>query len=137
MNSPMANQIRGIYMCLVAAAVAIHYVIWPFYGYNDDGTYNLTIWKVIDWFMLVAVLMLVGSALRRAKAVKSDAGGYERVFAGVSMIVALGFMANFVDVFWGDGAGNSTIWHLIDMVLPVLLLGMGTNLLRGAANSNS
>lgn len=119
------NKLMALYLQAVAVAVAVHFVIYPFYGHEgepgnvlDD---RLGIWLVLDWFMAAGLVILVLTALSRRMAMGDDADTASKVmlYGGISLTIA--FLPNWFEVAWGElEASNGTIWHLTDSVMPVM-----------------
>ena len=59
----IVSKLSAVAFWLVAAAVALHFILTPFY---DDATNVYRVWDILDWFMAVVVVVaLVLHCLRK------------------------------------------------------------------------
>ena len=130
------KQLVSGYLLLAGLAVAVQFVIFPFY---EDYDSDLEVWRVLDWFMAAGLLLaLLGTFLRKRD---FDAASGEdthwREYVEVNglfyavVALALAFAPNWIAGEWGSG-GDFTIWHLIDTALPILFVVLGLRLWREA-----
>ncbi len=126
----------GVYLALVALAVAAQFVAYPLYAYEGDNldAANDT-WLVLDWLMFVGLMLAVVTTFRAKQ--QSDAGssadlrrwfGANAMFYG-TVLLTLAFVPNWFAAAWSEG-DDSTIWHLIDTALPVLFAVQARRLWR-------
>ena len=130
------KQLVSGYLLLAGLAVAVQFVIFPFYEDHDS---DLEVWRVLDWFMAAGLLLaLLGTFLRKRDfdaASGEDTSWREYVevnglfYAVVAL--ALAFAPNWIAGEWGSG-GDFTIWHLIDTALPILFVVLGLRFWREA-----
>ncbi len=112
------TRVFAVYFKLVAAAVVINFFLYPFYGPNDAGELeNLGVWHTIDWFMAAAILLAIYTTYRR-KAAESDNCNASGMFV-FAVAIGIAFFPNWFAI--SSGTDNYTIWHLIDVALPIML----------------
>ncbi|MCY4515681.1 MAG: hypothetical protein OXB99_00405 [Acidimicrobiaceae bacterium] len=112
------RKLAAVYLKLVAAAVVIHFCVWPFYGPGDspEEPSNPDVWLVLDWFMAAALAVTILSLWRWPN--QNHRGDRAmRIFAAA---VTIAFVPNWFAAM-ASGTDNPTIWHLIDTALPILL----------------
>ena len=132
------DKLISIYLVLVAIAVAVQFVVFPLYAYGVDGEVMasaLDVWHVLDWFMAVGLVLVVvttyGEKRRRDGDESPDLRPWLRsrfMFYG-TVLLALAFVPNWFAAVWGSN-DNSTIWHLINTVLPVVFVAEAHRLWR-------
>ena len=125
----MVKRLVGVYLGVIGAAVAIHFVADPLVYEWDDGT--PTPWIILDWLMAVGLAI----ALYVTFMAKRDANGSsdlrEYLVANAQFYVAAGlallFVWNAVQISWaaGDQSPDSQVWVLIDVVVPLLFVTLG------------
>ena len=68
------KQLTSAYLLLIGVAVAVQFLIFPFY---EDHDADLTVWRILDWLMAAGLLLaLLGTFLRKRAfdAAGGDAG---------------------------------------------------------------
>ena len=60
------------YMVLVAAAVAVHFIITPLYHPGGDAPFMA--WEVMNWFMSAAMLITLAAAYAEKRLIDGDSG---------------------------------------------------------------
>ena len=125
----MVQRLAGVYLAVIGAAVAIHFVADPLVYKWDDGT--PTPWIVLDWLMAIGLAI----ALYVTFMAKRDANGSsdlrEYLVANAQFYVAAGlallFVWNAVQISWaaGDQSPDSQVWVFIDVVVPMLFVTLG------------
>ena len=111
----------ALYMKLVAAAVVVHFFVYPFYGPGDTPAdpANLDVWLVLDWFMAAAIVLLLATTWHRHRSAGVNSSGARNMLIA-SVALAIAFFPNWFAAQWAHG-DDFTIWHLIDTALPILL----------------
>ncbi len=130
----MVKRLAGLYLAIIGAAVAVHFVIDPLIYDWPEGEGTPTAWIVLDWLMAVglAIALFVTFEAKRAADAGSDLRQY--LVANVQFYVAAGltllFLWNAVQIDWaaGDQTPDSQVWVFIDTLLPLLFLTVGIRL---------
>ena len=130
----MARRLAGVYLAIVGAAVAVHFVLDPLIYEWAEGDGTPTVWLVLDWLMVVglAIALVVTFGAKRAAEGGSDLREY--LVANVQFYVAaaltLLFLWNAFQISWAAGAQtpDGQAWTLIDVVLPLLFVTLGVRL---------
>lgn len=138
------KRLSGIFLVLVAIAVAIHTIVEPLYHVSAQGQPYSPLWDILDPLMALAIALGVLFGYRRKKAADREDGsaGVTREFVAAN-VQFYGFLCVGILFFWNwfilfsptfTAAGADTIslvWILIDATLPLLTGAMGMFLLRG------
>ena len=130
----MARRLAGVYLAIVGAAVAVHFVLDPLIYEWAEGDGTPTLWLVLDWLMVVglAIALVVTFGAKRAAEGGSDLREY--LVANVQFYVAaaltLLFLWNAFQISWAAGAQtpDGQVWTFIDVVLPLLFVTLGVRL---------
>ena len=135
----MLMRLAAVYMILVGAAVAVHFVVNQFYDPLLEGT-SLTVWQVLDPMMVagLAIVILVGFVKKGR--LDSD-GPISRAYLEAnftfyfSTALMLALLWNWIGVEWSDPPNSEgLVWILIDSTLPLLFISTAIRLLRKAAD---
>ena len=139
------KRLSGIFLVLVAIAVAIHTIVEPLYHVSGQGQPYSPLWEILDPLMALAIALGVLFGYRRKKAADREDGSAEvtREFVAAN-VQFYGFLFVGILFFWNwfilfsptfTAAGADTIslvWILIDATLPLLTGAMGMFLLRSS-----
>ena len=128
----MVKRLAGLYLAIVGAAVAVHFVLDPLIYDWADGTPPL--WIVLDWLMVIglAIALLVTWEAKRSADAGSDLREY--LTANLSFYLSAALMLllawNGVQIGWaaGDQTPDGQVWVFIDVVLPLLFVPLGLRL---------
>jgi hypothetical protein len=123
----IVRQLLAVYLWLVAIAVAFQFMVSPLYPESVPGT---DVWRVLDWFMMVAVVIAVlANFIRKRTADRGDETGVTReyleanvMFYGTALLT-LWFFYNWFDflmVGTGQTDPNWNLWNIIDALLPLI-----------------
>ena len=139
----MVQRICGVFLVLVAVAVAVHTVVEPLYHTSRDGQPYSALWSVLDPLMVaaVAVGLMFAWLRKRAAGGQRDGGPVTRAWlAANAWFYGLVFVAILLLWSWfnllsprytaAPDATTSTVWIIIDALLPLLLASLGISLLR-------
>lgn len=139
----MIDRICGTYLVLVALAVGLHTILEsPYHTYDSAALYG-TIWDILDWFMAVAFLLLLGFGyqLKRSLSDKDDTSSVSREYVTANTLF-YGSLYFAILFFWNwfmhlnpaavmpDGGIVRLIWLVVDPGLVLLAGAMGIHLLR-------
>ena len=128
----MVKRLAGVYLAVIGAAVAIHFVADPLVYEWDDGT--PTLWIVLDWLMAVGLAIALYVTFMAKQAADGGSDLREYLVANTKFFVAAGltllFLWNAVQISWaaGEQTPDSQVWVLIDVVLPMLFVTLGIGL---------
>ena len=143
----VVKRIGGIFLVLVAVAVAVHTVIEPLYHTSADGQPYSPLWSVLDPLMVAAVAVGLVFAWLRKRAAGGGRGGDAATrawLAANTWFYGLLFVAILLPWNWfnllsprytaAPDATTATVWIIIDALLPLLLASLGISLLRGSSD---
>ena len=138
------KRICGLFLVLMAVAVAVHTVVEPLYHVSSEGQPYSPLWSTLDGLMAAAIVLGLIFGYARKKGVDSEgsSAGVTREFVAAN-VQFYGFLCVGILFFWNwfilyspaftaIGADTaSLVWILIDATLPLLTGAMGVFLLRG------
>ena len=132
----MVKRLAGLYLAIVGAAVAVHFVIDPLIYEWAEGDGTPIVWIILDWLMALglAIALWVTFEAKRAADAGSDLREYLTANAGFYVAAALALLLvwNAVQIDWaaGDQTPDGQVWVFIDVVLPLLFVTLGLRLLN-------
>ena len=132
----VVKRVTAVFLVAMAVAVAVNLILTPVY---HDGSPEYPVWRILNWFMAVAVfLALAASYLRRRDVESADADTLRRLRAGMAFYGAIVLTMLF---FWGwlwtlnsdSETGDAVTSHLIyfpivDSLFVVVALTTGRHL---------
>ena len=90
------NRILSIYLIAVAVSTGVNWIATPLY---HDGSSNYWIWEVLNWFIAVAViLVLVVNAIRKRRLCRREEGS--KAISRDYIEVNLAFAASVLLTLW-------------------------------------
>ena len=103
----MVKRLAGLYLAVVGAAVAVHFVIDPLIYEWAEGDGTPVLWIILDWLMAVglAIALWVTFEAKRAADAGSDLREYLTANAGFYVAAALALLLvwNAVQIDWAAG----------------------------------
>ena len=138
------KRVCGLFLVLMAVAVAVHTVVEPLYHTSSEGQPYSPLWDILNPLMAVAIVLSLIFGYARKKAVDSEESstGVTREFVAAN-VQFYGFLSLGILFFWNwfilhspdfTAVGEDTatlVWILFDATLPLLTGAMGAFLLRG------
>ena len=130
----MVRRLAGLYLAIVGAAVAVHFVIDPLIYEWAEGDGTPVLWIILDWLMAIglAIAVLVTFEAKRGLDGGSDVREYISANAKfyVAAALTLLFLWNAVQIGWaaGDQTPDGQVWVFIDVVVPLLFVPLGIRL---------
>ena len=129
------QRVLGGYLMVIALAVAVNFIITPFFFDNESG---YPIWDVLDYFMAVAILIAFAASCwdKWSLCKEGDEADLKRY---VSVNVAFFATGVLLLLFFSNWAAHLvkhetledwTIWAIIDAILPPILGAAGLRLWR-------
>ena len=133
------KSLAGVYMIVVGAAVAVHFIVTQFYDPALTDT-ALTEWRIMDPLMVAATAMAFAAATCCKLQAGSGQGepvtrGYLEAQVGfyVSGVMLIALLWNWIGVeFVEPRNDDGLLWIIIDSTLPFLLCTAGIRLFRDA-----
>ena len=139
----MVKRILAAFLVLTAIAVALNFILTPVY---HDGSPDYPVWKIVNWFMAVAVFVaLVVSYLQRRTLGSEGAGNLQYIRASLTYYGAIVLTMLF---FWGwfwtlnpdSETGDAITSHIIyfpimDSLFVVVALAAGCRLWNHGGDS--
>ena len=132
----MVTRVLAVFLVATAVVVSLNLILTPVY---HDGSPEYTIWKIVNWFMAVAVLvaLVVGYQRRRALArVEASTIEYVRTSAtyyGAIVLTTLFFWEWFWTLNPDSETGEAVTSHMVyfpivDSLFVVVALATGCHL---------
>ncbi len=134
----MLMRLAAVYMILLGAAVAVHFLANQIYDPHLEGA-SMTVWRILDPMMVVGLAMVILVAFARKRNLDSnDQITREYLGANVTFYYSSALMLmllwNWFGVEWSEPINSeSLVWVLIDSTLPLLLITTAIRLLKKAA----
>ena len=140
------KKVIGVFLILVAAAVAIHTVIEPlYYESKPNQPYNDGVWYYLNILSAISVVLgMIISYIRKSKV--SESSSVQEYIAANTLFY--GFIFASIFFFWNwfglstpgkdytptpSETGNM-VWIIFDAILPLLNGALGMYLLRSNSN---
>ncbi len=131
------KRILGAYAIVVALAVAVTFILTPFF-FDDDTGYP--VWHVLGYFRAGAILIIIAASSldmwQLCKAGKdADLKRYVsvNVYFFSTIVLSLLFFSNWTASLVSHGSlENYTIWAIVDAILPPIVGAGGLRLWRTA-----
>ena len=132
------KMLAAVYLILIAATVAVHFIVNLFYDAALEGT-GATVWRILDPMMVAGVfivlLLAFGAKRRRDSDSSNRAIDREYLEANVtfyfSAFLLLALLWNWIASQWVDPPADiGLLWVFIDSTLPLLLASTAIRLLR-------
>ena len=132
------NRLLGIFLLVVAFAVAIHFVATPLYMPLDTTSYVYPFWDIMNWFMGVAMLIALWANTVQWRASNSaDQCGStcDCLLFGATIALTLMYFHNwFLSIRFNPPTDIELIWWaIIDAAFPVVVGATGLQLLKKKA----
>lgn len=129
-------RLAAVYLLLVAVAVAVNFIITPWYHPGGDTPYE--VWEVLNWFMAVAVAVALVGSYTEKRGVDSDTSADVKNWLGANAVF-FSVAAIFIVFFWNwfsDLAPNhepdGQFWVVIDTLMPLAIGAAGCRMWRTA-----
>ena len=131
----VVRRVVAVYMLLLAAVVAGHFLANQFYDPGLEGAAR-TVWQIVNPLMVAGLVMVLLAAFARKRRLDADPTvDREYLEANVvfyySAALLLGLLWNWFGVEWVDPSNDvGWMWTVIDVTLPLLLASTAIRLLR-------
>ena len=131
----LVHRLIAAYLLLVGLAVAGYFLVYPLYAGGGDVDSAGDIWSVLNWFIAVAVVLLVMVAAHVKQAAADDGDRWRRFVVNLrfygAIALALAFFSNWFADGWGGEVGPSSIvWIVVNIGLPILGINVAVQLWR-------
>ena len=130
-------RVAAAYMVLVAAAVAVHFIITPLYHPGGDAPF--TAWEVMNWFMAAAMLITLAAAYAEKRRIDGDSGADLKRYLEANTVF-FAAVAVFILYFWNwfsalspNNVPDGRFWAVIDTTMPIVMGVAGCRLWRNAS----
>ena len=127
-------RLIAVYLVLVAAAVAVNFIITPLYHPGGDAPFP--VWEVLNWFMAAGIIITVAAAFVEKRRVDGDADLKRYLGANTVFYSAV---AIFIVFFWNwfssldpDNSPDGQFWVVIDTLMPIVMGVAGCRLWRNS-----
>ena len=120
------RKLVAIYLGIVGVGTGAQFVLQGFYDSVDAASDG---WKVISWFMAVALILMLATVIHESRAAGHEAGApvtrswlTAKASLYATVFFALLFFWNWLTWEWGRGDAEADIqyWRLIDAGVAVL-----------------
>ena len=112
----VAKRLLAVFLVLIGIAVAVNFILTPVY---NDGTTDYPIWRILNWFMVAAAMVILVVGFRRRRdPERADVSAVEYLrgtFAYYGSIVLI--MLMLWEWYWtlnpSSESGDAVTAHLI------------------------
>ena len=137
------TRLIAVYLALVAAAVAVNFIITPLYHPGGDAPFP--VWAVLNWFMAAGIIITVITTFleKRSKTPDLELGDanadlkryleVNTVFYGAVVVFILYFW-NWFSLLDPDNSPDGQFWVVIDTLMPIVMGVAGCRLWRNASS---
>ena len=131
--------LRGasVFLLLVAGAVGVNLIITPLYHQGGDA---YPVWEALHWFMTPAVLITLAASYAEKRRIDGNGSADLKRYLEANTVF-YGSVAVFLAYFWNrfmvlspNHNGDSQIWILLGVVMPILMVVAGRRLWRSVSN---
>lgn len=136
----IAARILAAYLVLLAVVVAVNFIATPLY--HPGGDEPFTVWKTLNWFMAVGIVINTLITFRAMRVVDADESADLRSFLRtrtlfyVSALVLLAFFWNWFSDLSPNHDPDGLVWVFVDTVMPLVMGATGGRLWQLAAELN-
>lgn len=130
------HRVIAVYLLLVGLAVGAYFVIAPLYAGQGNLADASDVWDILNWFMAVAVILLVLVTFVGTRSLADDATTWDKLVANgrfhIAVALLLGFLNNWFASQWGEGGFEPVafLWVVIDIAMPILAVEVAIKLWR-------
>ena len=124
-------RVAAAYLVLVGVAVAVHFIITPFYHSGDTA---FVAWHYMNWFIAAALLVTLGASYAGKRRMESDGAADLKRYLEAN-VVFYGTVAASIIFFWNwfleltpANVSDHQFWHVLGAVLPILMVVVGLRL---------
>ncbi len=140
----IVGQILAVFLVVTGLVVAVHLIVTPLY---HDGSAEYPVWKIVNWFMAVGVLVMLVVSFLRKRAQGNKGGGSDLESARVSLVYYGAIVLTtlfFWEWFWtlnpssetGDAVTSHLVYFpLVDVLYAVIGLSIGRRLWQKASGA--
>ena len=127
------------YLVLLAAVVAINFVITPLY--HPGGDEPFTVWAILNWFMALGMVIALAASYVDKRRVDGDGSTEMKRYVNANVvfyataIVSLLFFWNWFSLLSPNNEPDGQFWAVIDTLMPLVLGVTGFRMFRSAART--
>ena len=121
----------GVYIVLVGVAIAVHFIITPFY---HAGGAPFTLWHYMNWFIAPAVLITLAASYVGKRRFDCEGSGEMQgyleangLFYG-SVAAAIIYYWNWALTLSPNNVADGQFWSVLGAALPILMVVAGIRL---------
>ncbi len=140
----MIKRILAGFLVVIGVVVALNLILTPLY---HDGSPEYPLWRIVNWFMAVGVLVALVASFLRRRALGSEASTLDYLRITVTYYGAIVLtMLFFWEWFWtlnpDSETGDAVTSHLIyfpimDSLFVVVALATGGHLWNESSDSEA
>ena len=132
----MSILIRAVaaYLVLVAAAVAVNFIVTPMYHPGGDASFP--VWEVFNYFMAVGMVFTLAASYAEKRRIDGDGSAdlkryleANTVFYGAIAVFIL-FMWNWFSSLSPNNEADGQFWTVVDTLMPIVMGVAGCRMWR-------
>ena len=122
------------YLVLVAAAVAVNFIVTPWYHPGGDASYP--VWEIINYFMAVGMIIALAFSYWDKRRADGDGSADIKRWLGANtvffatVVVFLLFFWNWFSLRSPNAEADGQFWVVIDTLMPVVMGVAGCRMWR-------
>ncbi len=124
-------RVAAAYVVLVGIAVAIHFIVTPFYHAGDAP---FTLWRYMNWFIAPAVLITVVASYAGKRRMDGEGSSDLKRYLEVNTVF-YGVVAAGIIYYWNwalslspGNVPDGQFWSVLGAALPILMVVAGIRL---------
>ncbi len=123
------RRLIGLYLALVAVAVAVQFTLWRVYSQASDRAEQASdaIWQVLGWCQLIALALTLATTFPAKRKLDTDPDTRQWLTANLlfygAVLLSLTFLPIWLAANWGYPPPEDAfwlVWYVIDTVGPVV-----------------
>ena len=129
-------RLAAVYLVLVATAVAVNFIITPWYHAGGDAPYP--VWEILNWFMGVGIAIALIGSFAEKRRMDGDSSADVKQWLGANAVF-YGVAAIFIVFFWNwfsnlapNPEPDGQFWVVIDTLMPLVMGAAGCRMWRSA-----
>ncbi len=122
------------YLVLLAAVVAINFIVTPLY--HPGGDEPFTLWEILNWFMAAGMVIALAASYVEKRRVDGDGSAdlkryleANTVFYATVIVFVL-FFWNWFSSLSPNNEPDGQYWAIIDTLMPIVIGVTGCRMFR-------
>ena len=121
----------GFYIILVGVAIAVHFIITPFYHAGDAP---FAVWHLMNWFIALAVLIMLAASYVGKRRFDGEGSAELKGYLEANGLFYASVAASII-YYWNwfltlapNNVADGQYWSVLGAALPILMVVAGLRL---------